>query len=210
MEKEQNQEKFSFGKELKKQVRYAFAEQIVYSILLLGLGVLFIMTPELSGHAVCLVTGIFLISAGVVAIAACFARSIMFGGFSLLLGILLLFSGILFLANPEIAESLLTFLIGLLIIVDGANMFVGSIECAKFKMNNWFLLMLMSLLVLTLGAIVVIGNFGTVMVIAGYAMIVDAIFRIVASCVFGNRINSAKKQINALKQQYYTSAEKGE
>ncbi|MCQ2361004.1 MAG: DUF308 domain-containing protein [Paludibacteraceae bacterium] len=210
MKQNQNQEGISFGKELKKQVRYALVEQIAYSIMLLGLGVMFVLTPELSGHAVCLVTGIFLISAGVVAMAACFARSIMFGGFSLLFGILLLFAGILFLANPEVAESMLTFIIGMLIIADGAYMFVGSIECAKFSLSNWFLLLIMSLLVLAIGAVVIIGNFGTVMIVAGYALIVDAIFRIITSCVFGSRINNAKRQINALKQQYYTSAEKGE
>lgn len=197
------QEPSSISKELKKQFRLYQVERIVYAVLMALMGVLFIFVPAQSGDVLCMVAGIFLVVAGVVSMGVYFARTVLFGGVSLVFGMLLTLTGVLCLIHPAIVQSLLTVLIGLIVIVDGTGTFVNSIECAKVRIRGWFWLMLLALLTISLGAFVLFSDFSTVMYIAGCALIVDALCKVIATLIFGNRIHSAHKAIHNLRNTFY-------
>ena len=190
-------------KELKKQFRLFQIERIVYALLMAAMGVLFILMPAQSANLLCTITGVVLVSVGLVSVITYFVRTVLFGGLSLVFGMLLTLSGILCLIHPEVVQSLLTVLMGLIVIVDGSSLFMNSIECARVKIKGWFWMLLLSLLVLALGGVVLFGNFTAVMYVAGCALIIDALSKVIITLVFGNRIHEAHKQIHDLRNTFY-------
>ena len=190
-------------KELKKQFRLFQIERIVYALLMAAMGVLFILMPAQSANVLCTITGVVLLSVGLVLVITYFMRTVLFGGLSLVFGMLLTLSGILCLIHPEVVQSLLTVLMGLIVIVDGSSLFMNSIECARVKIKGWFWMLLLSLLVLALGGVVLFGNFTAVMYVAGCALIIDALSKVIITLVFGNRIHEAHKQIHDLRNTFY-------
>lgn len=199
------QEPCSLSKGLKKQFRLFQIERIVYAVLMALMGVLFLVLPQQSGNALCLITGIFLLSAGLVSVFTYFARTVLFGGLSLVFGMLLSLSGILCLVHPDIASWFITVLVGLIIIVDGTAILVNSIECARVHMKGWFWMLLLALLTMVLGGFVLFGTFATVMQLAGCALIVDALCKVIITLVFGNRIHAAHRDIHDLRHSFYQS-----
>ena len=170
-------------------------EVIFSAILAIVLGILFIILPNESADTLCIVSGILLICAGIIAIVAFLAYGFVFGGYLLILGIALMLSGIFCLTYPEIVTGLLTIIFGIYIIVDGTTSLVDSIYCARAHIKGWFFLTLLAILSIVLGTIVMFGTFDTIMVFAGYCLIIDGICDIIEVTVFSHKIKTAKKKI---------------
>lgn len=182
-------------KQIKKFFQKIKLEVIVTAVLAIILGILFIVMPNESADTLCTVSGILLICAGVVAIVAFIAYGFVFGGYLLILGIALILSGIFCLTYPVIVTELLTIIFGIYIIVDGTTSFIDSIYCARAHIKGWIFLTLLAILSIALGTVVMFGTFDTIMIFAGYCLIIDGICDIIEVTVFSHKIKAAKKKI---------------
>ena len=182
-------------KQIKKFFQKIKLEVIVTAVLAIILGILFIVMPNESADTLCTVSGILLICAGVVAIVAFIAYGFVFGGYLLILGIALILSGIFCLTYPVIVTELLTIIFGIYIIVDGTTSLVDSIYCARAHIKGWIFLTLLAILSIALGTVVMFGTFDTIMIFAGYCLIIDGICDIIEVTVFSHKIKTAKKKI---------------
>lgn len=182
-------------KQIKKFFQKIKLEVIVTAVLAIVLGILFIVMPNESADTLCTVSGILLICAGVVAIVAFIAYGFVFGGYLLILGIALILSGIFCLTYPVIVTELLTIIFGIYIIVDGTTSFIDSIYCARAHIKGWIFLTLLAILSIALGTVVMFGTFDTIMIFAGYCLIIDGICDIIEVTVFSHKIKAAKKKI---------------
>ena len=182
-------------KQIKKFFQKIKLEVIVTAVLAIILGILFIVMPNESADTLCTVSGILLICAGVVAIVAFIAYGFVFGGYLLSLGIALILSGIFCLTYPVIVTELLTIIFGIYIIVDGTTSLIDSIYCARAHIKGWIFLTLLAILSIVLGTVVMFGTFDTIMIFAGYCLIIDGICDIIEVTVFSHKIKAAKKKI---------------
>ena len=182
-------------KQIKKFFQKIKLEVIVTAVLAIILGILFIVMPNESADTLCTVSGILLICAGVVAIVAFIAYGFVFGGYLLILGIALILSGIFCLTYPVIVTELLTIIFGIYIIVDGTTSLIDSIYCARAHIKGWIFLTLLAILSIALGTVVMFGTFDTIMIFAGYCLIIDGICDIIEVTVFSHKIKTAKKKI---------------
>lgn len=182
-------------KQIKKFFQKIKLEVIVTAVLAIILGILFIVMPNESADTLCTVSGILLICAGVVAIVAFIAYGFVFGGYLLILGIALILSGIFCLTYPVIVTELLTIIFGIYIIVDGTTSLIDSIYCARAHIKGWIFLTLLSIVAIALGTVVMFGTFDTIMIFAGYCLIIDGICDIIEVTLFSHKIKTAKKKI---------------
>lgn len=181
--------------EVKKTIKWIKWDVIITSILSILLGIAFIVVPQDSADALCLISGIVLIFAGVIAIASFISYGYFFGGYFFVLGISLILSGIFCLINPWMVKGVLTVIFGIFIIINGSSSIADSIDCARAKVSGWPLMFLMGILTIILGSVVMFGTFDTIMMFAGFSLIFNGIWNIVLTCLFSAKIRKAKKKL---------------
>ncbi len=182
--------------EVKKTIKWIKWDVIITSILSILLGIAFIVVPQDSADALCLISGIVLISAGVIAIASFISYGYFFGGYFFVLGISLILSGIFCLINLWMVKGVLTVIFGIFIIINGSSSIADSIDCARAKVSGWPLMFLMGILTIILGSVVMFGTFDTIMMFAGFSLIFNGIWNIVLTCLFSAKIRKAKKKLH--------------
>lgn len=182
--------------EVKKTIKWIKWDVIITSILSILLGIAFIVIPQDSADALCLISGIVLISAGVIAIASFISYGYFFGGYFFVLGISLILSGIFCLINLWMVKGVLTVIFGIFIIINGSSSIADSIDCARAKVSGWPLMFLMGILTIILGSVVMFGTFDTIMMFAGFSLIFNGIWNIVLTCLFSAKIRKAKKKLH--------------
>lgn len=185
--------------ELKKAFRRCKWDSILAAALAIIVGILFIALPSTSANVLCTIAGVLLIVIGIFAISAFVAGGFLLGGYSLIMGIAFLLSGLFFLIHPELIKGILTVLFGIFIVADGASTLVDSIYCAKARVGGWFWLLLLSLVSIVLGCIVTFGTFDTVMMFAGISLVVDGVGDLLITLFFSHKIKEAKKTLQKRK-----------
>lgn len=168
-------------------------DSIVTAVLGIIVGIVFIITPKTSADILCTVCGIMLIAAGIIAAIVFFCYGRMLGGYSLALGVAMLISGIFCLIYPSAVQGILTFIVGIFIVIDAGTSFADSIICARARITGWPVMLLTSLLMVVLGCIVMFGTFDMIIVFAGWALIINGACDIIMTLIFSHRINEAKK-----------------
>ncbi len=188
---------------LKDRIVWLKRGRIVTALLAVALGLLFVVMPEASADALAALSGILLILAGVVSLAVFLRYGIVAGNRSLIAAIVLVLAGIFCLAHPDAVQTVLSVIFGMLIVIDGSQFFAAGIECARVKMKGWFLMILLSLLIVVFGGIVLLGSFDAFMVFVGIALVADGICKLIITCAFSRRINEAKKKMNEMRNTIY-------
>lgn len=188
---------------LKDRIVWLKRGRIVTALLTVVLGVLFVVMPEASANALAAVSGILLILAGIVSLAVFLRYGIVAGNRMLISAIVLALAGIFCLVHPAAVQTVLCVIFGMLIIIDGSQFFAAGIECARVKMKGWFLMILLSLLIVVFGSIVLLGSFDAFMVLVGIALVADGICKLIITCAFSRRINEAKKKMNEMRNTIY-------
>ena len=136
---------------------------------------------------------LFLICAGIAAMAGVFIYGPILSGYSMVMGIALVMCGLLCIAQPPLVMGLLTIIFGIFIVVDAATSLVDGIYCTRCHIKGGILLTVLSIVLLVLGVLVVFGPAETVVVFLGWVLIIDGVFDIIAMVAFGKRIREAKR-----------------
>ena len=179
--------------EAKKKTRKFKWDRIITAALAIIIGILFIALPAESADVLCIVSGIMLVLIGVVAATSSFSDGAMLGRYSLMLGIALSLAGLLCILRPSVVMGILSAIFGIIIAVDGAITFIDAVDCARAKIKEWRILMLISFASMALGAVIMFVESSAIMVLAGVFLIIEGVIDIVITALFGKRIKEAKR-----------------
>ena len=111
----------------------------------------------------------------------------------ILLGIALALGGMLCILRPSMVMGILSAIFGIIIAVDGAITFIDAIDCARAKIKEWRILMLISFASMALGAVIMFVESSAIMVLAGIFLIIEGVIDIVIISLFGKQIKKAKR-----------------
>ena len=138
-----------------KAVRIAKTGCIVASVLLLALGVLLIVLPDLSISLVGIVAGAMLIALGILKLMGYFSRDMYQLAFQydLAFGLLLVALGVLLLMQPNRAMHFLCLIVGISIAADGLLKFQTALEARRFGLGSWWLIMALGILAGVIGIV---------------------------------------------------------
>ena len=110
-----------------------------------------------------------------------------------MLGIALALGGMLCILRPSMVMGILSAIFGIIIAVDGAITFIDAIDCARAKIKEWRILMLISFASMALGAVIMFVESSAIMVLAGIFLIIEGVIDIVIISLFGKQIKKAKR-----------------
>lgn len=185
----------SKAKEEKKSKSTINWERIITATLAIIIGVLFIALSKKFANVLCTVSGIMLMLLGVVAAVSSFTDNAMLGKYSLSLGIALALAGLLCIVQPWRVLSILCAIFGIFIVVDGALTLIDAIDCARAKIKEWYIILLISIASMTLGAVIMFVGSEALMWLAGLFLIIEGVIDIVIIALFGKRIKRAKRLV---------------
>ena len=169
-------------------------ETLITALFAIAIGIVFIVMPQSSADVTCIVLGSILVALGAFLLAL-YLLSFVSLSHLLLLGILLVTTGILFLTQPGIMKNLFSIVLGLFLIVDGIIKFENGISCTSAKVKGSWLLYVMAICSVALGFVVVFGSFDYVMLLCGISLVIDGVFDIVTTIVFSSYVRKTEKQI---------------
>lgn len=170
-------------------------DSIIVAALTTILGLLCVILPKGSGTALTYIFGAALVAMGITAVVRYFWGLRLISDMSLVIGTLMITLGVFTLINPSAIQSILVVLLGVFIIIDSMTEISESIYCARANVSGWFWLFLASVLTLGLGIVVAFSNFETVMILAGVALIIEGLKRLIITLVCAGKIREAKKQL---------------
>lgn len=170
-------------------------DSIIVAALTIILGLLCVILPKGSGTALTNIFGAALVAMGITAVVRYFWGLRLISDMSLVIGTLMITLGVFTLINPSAIQAILVVLLGVFIIIDSMTEISESIYCARANVSGWFWLFLASVLTLGLGVVVAFSNFETVMILAGIALIIEGLKRLIITLVCAGKIREAKKQL---------------
>ncbi len=170
-------------------------DSIIVAALTIILGLLCVILPKGSGTALTYIFGAALVAMGITAVVRYFWGLRLISDMSLVIGTLMITLGVFTLINPSAIQAILVVLLGVFIIIDSMTEISESIYCARANVSGWFWLFLASVLTLGLGIVVAFSNFETVMILAGIALIIEGLKRLIITLVCAGKIREAKKQL---------------
>lgn len=170
-------------------------DSIIVAALTIILGLLCVILPKGSGTALTYIFGAALVAMGITAVVRYFWGLRLISDMSLVIGTLMITLGVFTLINPSAIQAILVVLLGVFIIIDSMTEISESIYCARANVSGWFWLFLASVLTLGLGVVVTFSNFETVMILAGIALIIEGLKRLIITLVCAGKIREAKKQL---------------
>ena len=121
----------------KSLIRKAFS--IAYNVLLIVLGIIAIVSPDLFQNYVGLISGIFVLLIAVCLIViGILTFSVSFSGYFLLIGGFLSFGvGLFFVAYPGVGMTLVTMILGFLFLFSGISKIVYSLRLRQFHIGGY-------------------------------------------------------------------------
>ena len=171
---------------------------LLYSLALVVFGAVLLIFPEISLGVVGVVSGIAIACVGIVNLVLYF-RGMYFGipsGFTLMTGIAFLLIGTLLIIRPGSGASVVTFVIGLFVAVEGVFRIQNSAEERRVGLKRWWMLLAAGIGDIIFGLLTIIRPFGTaaaVVRLAGIALIVAGVTNAAVSLYVSRHI---KKRID--------------
>jgi len=176
-------------------------QNYLIAAILIFVGIFFVAAPSDSLIIVCRVIGALLLVAGIVALIVYFSGGMIFGSYAFLLGITLSCIGVYFLIRPNVVSNILTIVFGIAVMIDGFIKIQDAVDCARAKVKNWWILLIVSVLTIALGVFILLDPFTSqeaLMIYAGVSLIVDGVLDIVTTAAFGNKVRKTMKKAEAL------------
>ncbi|MCD8019893.1 MAG: DUF308 domain-containing protein [Clostridiales bacterium] len=164
-------------------VKKFFANMLVNAILTLVIGIVFVAYPARSGVMIVRIAGIVILIAGIVDLVRYFfverAEEVFGGG--LLSGIIEMILGIFAITHIGTLVSLLSYVIGFVIIISGVSSLSGALQLRRTEVSAWVLNIVLSLIVIFAGIVMLFFPFAavsTAIMVAGAILIGDAISKL--------------------------------
>ena len=175
---------------------------IVVSCCMIVLGAAMILRPDISALAVCYLTGALCIAMGVCEIARYFSIGVIgiLFRFDLIVGILSTLAGVLLLAHPTGALTVLPIILGFYIIIDSVFSIQAAVELRRFGLGSWGLNLLLGIVGAVLGVLMILDPFdgaAALMIYMGVSLLlagVESIYTVIrgSSTPSGTRSESSR------------------
>ncbi len=167
---------------------------LIAALILIIIGVTILIAPDETSTVLVYVVGALITAAGIVRTVLYFSRNertspFSFGG--LTVGLTLLAVGILLLLRPDILKSILSIVLGCLLIFSGFGNLQTAVELARLKVAKWWLPLIFALLAIVCGVIAVTGLISVtsaLMIFLGVALCVEGILLIISLCLFRKKV----------------------
>ena len=174
---------------------------IVVSCCMIVLGAAMILRPDISALAVCYLTGALCIAMGVCEIARYFSIGVIgiLFRFDLIVGILSTLAGVLLLAHPTGALTVLPIILGFYIIIDSVFSIQAAVELRRFGLGSWGLNLLLGIVGAVLGVLMILDPFdgaAALMIYMGVSLLlagVESIARLRATRTRGSSTPSGMR-----------------
>ena len=130
---------------------------IVMSVLFCVLGVVLLLTPDVSARWIGRLLGIGMIVFGAVKLVGYFSRDLFRLAFQydLAFGLLLMVLGIVTLSHPGDAMSFLCVMAGIPVLADGLFKVQIAMDARRFGIRNWWLVLALAVLTCLIGVVLV-------------------------------------------------------
>lgn len=159
-------------------LRYIKSGMMLLSIAYIIIGMMLLIMPQTSLLWICYAFGAVVLVTGIVCLIQ-YARIRGTGftaPFMLVGGVITAGLGIFTLAKPQVVASFLPIVFGIFILVDGLSRVGTAIDLAKRKGQKWWVLLLLSVVSVALGALLVLHPFDaavSVVMVCGILLIVE-------------------------------------
>lgn len=172
-------------------------EFFLTSLAMIAVGIMLVFFPETSGKMICYLSGCVLLAWGVIKLIMYFVGEVeLFGSFRLVSSVALLMCGAAALINPEFFAGILPTIFGCVMVIDGVLKLQYSIDLAKIKSKWWWIVLILSLLLVSMGLLIVFNPWSWLvglMIFTGILLIVNGVIDIIVVLY----IESAIKHYNA-------------
>ena len=171
---------------------------LLYALALVVFGAVLLIFPEISLGVVGVVSGIAIACVGLLNLVLYF-RGMYFGipsGFTLMTGLAFLLIGTLLIIRPGSGASVVTFVIGLFVAVEGVFRIQNSAEEKRVGLKRWWMLLAAGIFDIIFGLLTIISPFSAaaaVVRLAGIALIVAGVTNAAVSLYVSRHI---KKRID--------------
>ena len=166
-----------------KTVRAAKISYIVMSVLFCVLGVVLLVTHEMSVSVLGVLVGAMLIAFGIVKLIGYFSRDLyrLAFQFDLALGIFLVVVGALILLNPTRAMTFLCLMLGIAIMADGLFKLQTALDARRFGLHSWGLILAFALLTGAIGGLLAARpaeSVGTLTILLGLSVLFEGLMNL--------------------------------
>ena len=153
---------------------------VISALLCILLGVLLVVWPGLSMQIVCTAVGAVLLIGGGVRLAVYFMTrdGSVYAQINLIVGIILAVVGIWILLQPDKVLAIIPIIVGIVIILHGANNLRQAVTLCQDKYDKWWVALILGLLTVGFGVLLILRPFealDTVVMMIGISLIYDGI-----------------------------------
>lgn len=163
-----------------KLMKEAKAAYIAVSAVIIVLGFVFVLFPQISALAICYIVGAGVTVFGIVKLIGYFSKDpfrLAFQ-FDFALGIFAIIAGVLMLIHPVNIVKSVPIIIGVFIIMDGAFKLQTAFDAKAFGMSAWWSILCLAILTCLGGLALVINPFesaAALIILLGITLIIDGI-----------------------------------
>lgn len=177
-------------------MRIAKLGYMLLSVFFCGLGIFFIVKPEISITTIGIIIGSALIVFGGVKLVGYFSKDLyrLAFQFDLQFGILLIVLGLITLIKPDETMTLMCIMFGIAIFTDSLFKITIALQSKKFGIKQWPLVFVLSLLTAVVGLLLIfrpLDSAHAIMVLFGVSLLVEGIL---SFCVAVTTVKVVKDQ----------------
>lgn len=183
-------------------LRYTKSGMMLLSIAYIIIGMMLLIMPQTSLLWICYAFGAVVLVTGIVCLIQ-YARIRGTGftaPFMLVGGVITAGLGIFTLAKPQVVASFLPIVFGIFILVDGLSRVGTAIDLAKRKGQKWWMLLLLSVVSVALGALLVLHPFDaavSVVMVCGILLIVEGALNLGCVLYAAMELRTLERMANA-------------
>ena len=168
---------------------------LLYSIILVVLGVCFVAMPNEAWTTICYVIGGMMMLLGICSFVSYFVDG--FDRFGIVNGTIQFLVGLLVVIFAGALTDMGVFAIiaGVIILVSGIYKVQNSFDLKAVGVKRWWLYLIYAILVAVLGLLIIIHPVDgqeALLIFMGITLILDGIMNIITMCIFGNKVKHIK------------------
>ena len=161
-------------------IKRAKSAYIAVSVIMVILGAVLMLNPELSMLTLCYLIGGLMVIFGITRLVGYFSKDLfrLAFQFDLALGIFCMLAGIVILVHPNNIMKLLPVIIGMFVTIDGVFKMQTAIDSKRFGLKRWYAILVLAAVTCVFGLLLIIDPFAggkALMILFGATMMIDGI-----------------------------------
>lgn len=184
---------------IKTKIKSMYRTSMIFSIVLLIVGIFLLIKPETTLYAISYLVGIILIIWGIVPVISFFSdkENQNYLEFSFICGVFALIFGIIVMINPSIIGSIIPLLIGIWMVINGVTKLQYALSVKKLGMDATTPIII-SLVILICGILLIFNPFGGAVILTkliGVFLIIYSVLDIVECYTLKTTFKSVEKNV---------------